>query len=103
MQVQSAIHAGLTNIAINAGALDPLKPVRRVLVESLVALGVVPLVKPLDSGFTPWNPPPVAVNNECLPGDISDADLVTADPEQLVYQLSQQSGDTQFTSIPSTF
>ncbi len=48
----------------------------------------------------PLAPPPVAAGNECFPDDISDADAATAQADQLVCQLTNE---TETVTIPGSF
>jgi hypothetical protein len=117
MQVGSAVAAGMTSIAVKAGAVDSPgipaalnSPLRASLTSttpkmgSVTQLGTVfrappsaPPVLPqtpspsqLDVRFDPLSPPAVQAGNECYPDDISDADAATASAQQLVCQLTSE-------------
>jgi hypothetical protein len=94
VQVQSAIQAGLTNIALKTGALQSNGATLRLTRAGRPKAGSVQL-------FDPLHPPPVAAGNECYPDDISDADAATAAAEQLVCQLTNEAPQTE--TIPASF
>lgn len=98
-QVQSAIQAGLTSIALSSGALTT-KGVATRLTAGNSGAAPAGSLKPLDLTYNPLSPPPVAAGNECYPDDISDADAATAGAQQLVCQLTT---DVETVTVPSAF
>jgi Carboxypeptidase regulatory-like domain len=96
-QVRSAVQAGLTSIALKAGALTEGGAALR-----LASLAPAPAIRaaPRVATFDPLSPPPVAAGNECYPDDISDADAAAAAAQQLVCQTT---GITETRNMPGSF
>jgi hypothetical protein len=97
-RAREAIQAGLTSVALKNGALNdkgvPFQLPKPAAGQPVSAPRIdLVTINPLD-------PPPVAAGNQCYPDDITDADLKTADAQQLVCQLTD---DTMTATIPSMF
>jgi hypothetical protein len=91
-RVRSAIEAGMTSIAQKAA------------VTAKRTLRLPPgnaREKRIEESFAPSNPPPVAVNNECYPDDISDSDEAAAKAAELVCQANRRNCVRQDTSVIS--
>jgi hypothetical protein len=97
VQIRSAFQAGLTGIALKAGALTATGANVRLAAPALSARKSP--AAPRDIMFDPLSPPAVAAGNQCYPDDISDAAAATAAAQQLVCQATSQ---TKTETLPSS-